>query len=112
MREELVPGQMRPGGAEQLKAILENYRASGVVWGVTLDCGPDGCAGAKAMTGQKFPLSDPPSLPRHGCDRSPCCDCGYMPVLEDEAPAAAQAAPAKPQKLSRPGLFARLFGRR
>lgn len=86
MQAELVAGQLPPGGMEQLEATLKSYRDMGLVWGVTLDCGPDGCASAKALEGQKFPLSAPPTLPRPGCDRSPCCGCSYVPVLHDEAP--------------------------
>lgn len=96
MKDDLVPGQLPPGGREQLEAALKNYGDKGLVWGVTVDCGPDGCNGAMAIDGQAFPLNAPPSLPRPGCNRSPCCSCTYLPVLDDEAPALANPAAVAP----------------
>ena len=76
-------GKLPPGAAEDLAESLRNYREAskeGIVKGVEILPGP-GCAMAEAQAGTVYPVDRVPSLPLHGCTRSPCCGCDYSPVM-------------------------------
>ena len=84
-------GKLPPGAQEQLDRTLAGWRESGLVTHVEVD-GPGDCPVSEAITGVLFPLGAPPSVPIEGCERLPCCACGYRCVLNDEGGAEAQDA--------------------
>lgn len=76
-------GKLPPGAADDLAESLRGYKEAarqGIVKGVEiLPC--SGCAIADAQAGTVYPVDRVPTLPLHGCTRSPCCGCDYSPVL-------------------------------
>lgn len=74
-------GKLLPDAAEQFADLLHQYRSMGVAE-IQILPAPDGCRAALAQCEATYPIDSIPRLPFPGCDRSPCCACDYLPVLE------------------------------
>lgn len=93
-------GKLPPGAQVQLDRTLAGWRDSGLVTHVEVLCDPE-CEAAAKYEGVLFPLDAPPQLPFAGCERSPCCACDYISVLDDEG-----GVDAKPGQVTSLGQLA------
>ncbi|MGE0108461.1 MAG: SAP domain-containing protein [Bdellovibrionales bacterium] len=68
------------------KRELERYRkleAEGIIVGIEILCGDDGCAASSQHKGKLYDVHEAPELPMPGCTRLPCCACCYTAKVKD-----------------------------
>jgi len=81
-------GKLPPGAQEMLDRNVAGWReAESCGLRITVEIPPPGppwpCPVAEAHAGERFTIDALPPLPWPGCERLPCCCCGYVAIAED-----------------------------